>query len=122
MPFKDEEFPQRLYDSLIRPTLREVTGLNCWKANDLQNQLQITDQIYSQILGADAVVAEISSENPNVLIEIGIALSHNKQVYVFYDSRILKDPPFYLGKIPHDSYADEDEFRTKLQRVRAYNP
>ena len=52
------------------------------------------------------------------MIEIGVALANHKQVYIFYDSRVSADPPFYLDKIPFESYASEDELRLKLRKVK----
>ena len=65
-------------------------------------------------------IAEISTLNPNVLIEVGIALALGKEVYLFHDTNILprNSIPFYLDKVPLDGYADREELETKLKDVR----
>ena len=122
MPFRDEEFPQRKFEKHIRPVLEWVTDLDCWRADDLQNQLLITDQIYTQIAQASVIVAEISSLNPNVMIEIGVALANNKQVYILYDKGKLARLPFYIDKIPCFGYSDDKELRQELEKVRVDSP
>jgi len=99
-----------------------VTDLDCWRADDLQNQLLITDQIYTQIAQASVIVAEISSLNPNVMIEIGVALANNKQVYILYDKGKLARLPFYIDKIPCFGYSDDKELRQELEKVRVDSP
>lgn len=119
MPFSETVFPQGKFHNLIKPTLEESTKVNCWRADERQNQQLLTNQIYTQIVRARAIVAEISNLNPNVLIEIGVALAMHKSVYLFYDRNVLskKDVPFYLDKIPFRDYGTDGEFVTRLKEV-----
>jgi hypothetical protein len=41
---------------------------------------ELTDQFISQIQGSDVVVADLTHNNPNVHVELGIALSENKNI------------------------------------------
>ncbi|GAB4326360.1 MAG: hypothetical protein Kow0074_20840 [Candidatus Zixiibacteriota bacterium] len=116
MPF-DNKYLNNLIPRIIKPTIERVTGIRCYNASEHQRQLQITDQIFTLIVRADAIVAEITDLNANVLIEIGVALANNKQVYIFYDSKRLPHVPFYLSKIPWNSYSTEAEFIHELEKV-----
>jgi|GEM_PF-6170442 len=120
MPLRQEEFDQELYRKLIQPMVQEATGINCWRATDDQNRRLITDQIYTQIKKAKVCIAEISTLNPNVLIEVGIALALGKQVYLFHDTNTLSSNsiPFYLNKVPLDGYANREELKAKLKGVK----
>jgi hypothetical protein len=121
MPFSEDQLPQHRFFEIIKPVVEATTGAKCWRADDKQNQLPITDQIFTQIVRAEVLLAEITSLNPNVMIEIGVALANNKQVYIFYDTKRLASLPFYIGKIPCKGYADDNELRKKLEEVRIPN-
>jgi hypothetical protein len=119
MPFREQEYPQARYTDLIKPTLMRVTGLNCWRADEKQNQQRITDQIYSQILHAAVIVADVTTLNPNVLLEVGLALANHKTVYIFYDLREseCRRRLFDIGEIPFRGYLSEEELAAKLEEV-----
>ena len=119
MPFKEEDFPQRVYHEVIQPTIRNEIKLKCLRADEGQNANLITDQIYSQIKRANIIIAEITNLNSNVLIEIGVALSLGKQVYMFHNENDLpKDKiPFYLSKVPYRSYTNDIELINELKKI-----
>lgn len=119
MPFREEEFPQNKYEGLLKSVLEDATGVNCLRADDRQNARLISDQIFTQIKRAKVLIAEISSLNPNVMIEIGVALTLGKQVFMFHDINKLakEDMPFYVWQVPFSSYSDDDEFERKLRLI-----
>lgn len=119
MPFNENEFPQRRYDQLMKPLLEKAVGIPCFRADEKQGYFQISDQIYSQILAAKAIVAEISSENANVMLEVGVALAHRKPVFVLFDNSMLSKPAFYLEKIAYHSYSDDETLESELVKVAA---
>ena len=57
---------------------RTLTGL--FRHCDLQNSKQRHDQFVLQIQNADVVVADLTHNNPNVHVELGIALFENKNI------------------------------------------
>jgi len=119
MPLREIDFPQGKYEGIIVPSIKSATNVNCFRATDRQNRQVIINQIYSQIKNSAICVAEISCLNPNVLIEIGIALTLGKEVYIYHDERILprSKVPFYLKHVPLDGYSSDDEFISKLKTI-----
>ena len=41
---------------------------------------ELTEQFVSQIMDADVVIADLTHNNPNVHVELGIALTENKNI------------------------------------------
>lgn len=60
----------------------QSANFKCEVTEDLSNPGTITDQIWQGIRGADAVVADITGNNPNVFYEIGLAHSLGKEVII----------------------------------------
>lgn len=76
MPFR-EEFNE-IY-SLIRDALSKLK-IKTIRADELAVPGLITDQIAEQIARSEFVLADITGQNPNVMYEIGIALTLGKHV------------------------------------------
>jgi len=61
--------------------------------------------IYNEIQSSDLVIADISLNNPNVLIEVGIALGMRKKVFLIARK---KQPPFPLLNLPIYLYDEKN--------------
>ena len=70
MPFSDEM--TEVYDGLIRPALEEA-GYEVIRADDLEHQQNILNDIVASIETFDLIVADLTGSNPNVYYEVGLA-------------------------------------------------
>lgn len=114
MPF-DEEFGD-IYDYLIHGPLSEV-GYEVKRADDILNQRNIMEDIVQSIMGSDLIVADLSTANPNVYYELGLAHAFKKKVILL--AQEIKEVPFDLRPYRIISYGnhfkDMDKARQKFQ-------
>lgn len=59
------------YRLLIKPAVEEA-GLACLRADEISHSGSIDVPMYEQLLGADVVVADLSTSNANALYELGV--------------------------------------------------
>lgn len=90
MPF-DAEF-NRIYTDLIKPAL-ENEGFRVQRADSTLDQQNILRTIVHSIDLADLIIAELTTSNPNVFYELGIAHGLSKPVVL-----LAQD----LGEVPFD--------------------
>lgn len=92
--FKEE------YKLVIRPAI-EAADLECVRADETFTSKPIIQDIWDQIRSARLVVAELTSANPNVLYEVGLAHALGKPIiFVTRD----QDVPFDLRALRHIFY------------------
>lgn len=91
MPF-DSEF-DKIFNELIRPALEEA-GYDANRADTIINQQNILKDIVRGIAGADLVVADLTTLNPNVFYELGI--SHAMQRPTVLLTQSIEEVPFDL--------------------------
>lgn len=91
MPF-EPEFDD-IYENLIKPAL-EDTGYDVQRADSTFDQQNILRNIVHNIDRASLIVAELTSSNPNVFYELGIAHGLLKPVVLL--SQNLDEVPFDL--------------------------
>lgn len=77
MPFRADL--KEVYTSALRPAI-EAAGLRCERADDIDHPGVILDQIDERIQKAFAIVADLTSLNPNVMQEIGYARCSRKPI------------------------------------------
>lgn len=68
-----------IYDHLIKPTV-EGEDFRCLKSDDIFTTTSVIEDIWANINKATLVIAEISSNNPNVMYELGICHTVGKNV------------------------------------------
>lgn len=91
MPFsRDSNY---IYENVIKKILEEV-GFKVSRADNIEIQGNILKNIILSIYNSDLVIAELTSNNPNVLYELGIAHSFQKNTIMLTQS--LNDLPFNL--------------------------
>ena len=96
------------YEKIFRPAI-EKTGLNPVRAdNDIFATGKIIDQVLRGITQAKVLVAELTTRNPNVFYELGIAHALNKPVVMI--SANEADVPFDLHHIRIIYYDVTDPF------------
>ncbi|HEU0018696.1 MAG TPA: hypothetical protein VFQ14_00255 [Thermoleophilaceae bacterium] len=91
MPF-DPEFTA-VYERLIEPALREA-GYTVARADSSLDQHNVMRGIVESIGSADIVVAELTSRNPNVLYELGLA--HGLGIPTVLLAQAIDEIPFDL--------------------------
>jgi len=103
---------------LIEPTVAAL-GLSCIEADSAFAPRQFMEKIWQQINESRLIIADLTSSNPNVLYEAGIAHTLGKPI-IF----IVQDPvyvPTDLKAIEFVKYESalgkEDEFRERLTRA-----
>lgn len=101
MPFK-QPWSDRIWEKMIKPVAGEC-GLEAKRADDLYGR-DIMEDIWSSILAARVIVADITSRNANVFYELGIAHTLGKPVILLTQSE--GDIPFDLNRYRHIIYAD----------------
>lgn len=73
MPFRENEFQQSIYFEVIKPFIENEFKISCYRVDEDDLPDRIDNKIYSYILRASFVVAEVTTRNPNVLYELGLA-------------------------------------------------
>jgi len=105
MPF-DPEF-DRIFSDLIKPALEEV-GYDVKRADSIVSAQNILKDVVRGIAEADLVIADLTSINPNVFYELGIA--HTMQKLTVLLAQSIEDVPFDLRSyrvIPYSIRFDE---------------
>ena len=80
------------YKDIIEPVVREC-GLAPYRVDEDPSVDQIFEDIMLHIKAADIIVAEISTDNPNVWLEVGLAIAFDKPIVFLCDNQ-RKDFPF----------------------------
>ena len=91
MPFATEF--DDVYEYLIKGALSEA-GFNVIRADDIRNQRNILADIVEGIVKSDLVIADLSTTNPNVYYELGLAHALSKPVILL--AQEINDVPFDL--------------------------
>jgi hypothetical protein len=116
IPF-DEEFTD-VWEQLLKPDLEEA-GFVAERADTRLDQQSILRDIVRGIAEADLVVADLTSLNPNVFYELGIA--HGLEVPTILISQVVEEVPFDLRSYRVEEYsihfARVNEFRDKLREI-----
>lgn len=89
MPISDNiDYPEghfdRVYNYLIKPAC-EQAGFRPIRADDVINTNYIALDIVKRIIESDMSICDLSTQNPNVLYELGIRQAFNKPVTLIKD-------------------------------------
>ncbi len=79
-------------DEACREVSRQFEGLRWERADEITETGRITDQIVAAIERADALIADITATNPNVLFELGYGDALSKSIIVL--NQQLDQTPF----------------------------
>lgn len=113
MPFRPQEFDQRIYFDIIKPTVERQLGICCIRSDEETKPGVINNQIFTMIRKAKLIIAETTSRNPNVFYEIGMAHAFNKDVFIF-NSSSKKELPFDITTVRAVFYDDYEDLKKKL--------
>ena len=116
MPFREQFF--EIYTDHLEPVVSEM-GLKCKRADDIFTSRNIVEDIWSNIAKSRLLIADLSSRNPNVFYEIGIAHAIGKDVVLITDKD--DDVPFDVSHIRFFKYKftprGMKEFENKLRLI-----
>jgi hypothetical protein len=108
-PFDKDKFDKRFEDHFAPPILR--TGLEPYRVDRDPSVRIPIESIHSGIDEADACLADITTNNPNVWYELGFALARQKEVVLVCSSERDSDFPFdvqHLNIISYSSSSGSD--------------
>jgi hypothetical protein len=114
----------KIYNTLIKPTV-EAEGFRCIKSDDIFRTSAVIEDIWENINKAALIIAEISTNNPNVMYELGICHTVGKNVMMItqdsssvpFNFRHLRFYP-YSNDIP-GSEELKKSIKSVLQQIRA---
>jgi hypothetical protein len=109
MPF-DVRFDS-VYATLQQAAI--AVGMRCFRADDIWVNNHIIDDIINLIWRARIVIADLSSRNPNVFYETGIAHTLGRDVIQIAQS--IEDVPFDLRAIRSQTYLNNGEGLARLK-------
>jgi len=115
MPFTDPH--STYYEQIYKPAV-EKAGLQPVRADaEIFGAGKITDQVWQGIKAAKILVAELTTRNPNVFYELGVAHALRKPVILIGSNE--NDVPFDLRNIKVIYYDVTDPFwgRTLIDKV-----
>ncbi|MEK6225406.1 MAG: hypothetical protein AABM40_03835 [Chloroflexota bacterium] len=106
------------FNEIIRPAI-ESAGLEPTRADDLFRSSEIVKDIWSFVRSSTVLLADLSSKNPNVLYELGLAHAAGKPVVLI--SQSIDDVPFDLRALRVLVYelARPDWARDLKKRIKA---
>lgn len=115
MPFRGKEFQQSIYFDVIKPFIENEFKISCYRVDEDDLPDRIDNKIYSYILRASFVVAEVTTRNPNVLYELGLAHMLEKDCIILTQTP-NSEVPFDINRISAEPYENEDQLRSYLRR------
>lgn len=117
MPFREEECPQAYFENHIKPTVKEISGYECVRADEDHEPGKIDNKVWTLIQDAEFIIAEITTPNPNVILELGIALTFGKPVYPFTRRPQQETLSIDNKTLLAEQYTDEEDLKAKLIKV-----
>ncbi len=93
MPFSIESL-NIVYEDFVKPVVTEKCNLRSLRGDDVFGSNVIMEDIAKSIQKSRLIIADLTSKNPNVFYEVGIAHALNKQVLLMTQS--IDDVPFDL--------------------------
>lgn len=83
-----------VYEDHLIPSVESVSGLKCFRADDIYDNRPIMEDIWKSINEARIIISDLTGKNPNVFYETGIAHTIGKEVVLITQS--MADVPFDL--------------------------
>jgi len=99
----------KTYNNIIKPSALEA-GFECVRADEIDDSGLIDRSMYALLLRADLVVADISTNNPNALYELGIRHASRPYSTIIIRDKSDKKIPFDLDhtRIFHYEHLGKD--------------
>jgi len=118
MPFREEELSQSIYKDVIKPLVEDHFKISCYRVDEDHLPDRIDNKIYSYLLNAAFVIAEVTTANPNVFYELGLAHMLEKNCIII-TQKSATEVPFDLNRIRAETYKNSDELQEILKNAIA---
>ncbi len=118
MPFRKDEFDQSIYFDVIKPLIENTFKIECYRVDEDELPDRIDNKIYTYLLRAAFIIAEVSTHNANVMYELGIAHMLEKDCIIL-NKRPPSEMPFDINRISANPYEGEDQLRAYLTKTIA---
>ena len=118
MPFRNQEFEQRIYFEIIKPLIEGEFKISCYRVDEDDLPDRIDNKIYSYILRAAFIIAEVTTRNPNVMYELGIAHMLEKDCIIL-NQRPHSEVPFDINRISAEPYDTDEQLGVYLRKAIA---
>lgn len=118
MPFRPEELDQSIWIKVMRPALKEkFPDHEIIRSDSVTEPGKIDSQIFTAIVNAKIVVAEVTKPNTNVYYELGLAHALDKRVYMFCERNAIKQQAlaFDIRQGRAEPYDDYDHLRQLIE-------
>ena len=115
MPFRENEFKQAIYFDVIKPFIENEFKIECYRVDEDDLPDRIDNKIYSYILRSAFIVAEVTTRNPNVLYELGLAHMLEKDCIILTQKE-HSEMPFDISRISAEPYENEDQLKAFLRK------
>jgi hypothetical protein len=103
----DGTFDKR-YKETIKPALIE-SDVEPLRADEILGLQPVIDKIEEAIQQASICIAEVSTDNPNVWLELGYALAINRPVVILCDKQLRSKLPFDIQHRPVIFYRSDSK-------------
>jgi len=100
----------------LKPFIEQEFNIKCVRVDEDIFPYKIDDKIFTYISDSKFILAEISTLNPNVMYEVGMAHALNKDVILITKGDIGRIP-FDINKIPVFKYEDEENLKDFLRKA-----
>lgn len=94
----------KTYRNIIKPAV-EAAGLTCVRADEIQHSGVIDVPMYEQLLGADVVIADVSTANANAYYELGVRHALRPHTTLVISEDGMKKFPFDINHVAVRQYA-----------------
>lgn len=116
MPFKEEELKQTIYTDVIKPLIETEFEISCYRVDEDDLPDRIDNKIYTYMLRSSFIIAEITTRNPNVMYELGLAHMLEKDCIILSQNP-HSQVPFDIQRISAEPYQSEDQLRAYLRKT-----
>ena len=115
MPFREAEFPQSIYFEVIKLLVEDEFKISCYRVDEDLLPDRIDNKIYTYMLRASFIVAEVTTRNPNVMYELGLAHMLEKDCIIL-TKKPPSEVPFDINRISAEPYENDNQLRIYLRK------
>ena len=114
--FYATSFARPELNNMARQLIQQITGMSCMVGEDIHSHSSVQEKITELIRKASLVVADVSDNNLNTLIEAGIARGADVE-YRMIAKHPRKSPPFLFRDRQIEHYKDDGELLGSIHRL-----
>jgi len=105
-----------VYDRIIQPAIEADLGLNCEISRKINRSGLIHKDMIERIIESDAVVVDITLNNPNVFYELGVRHTARRSGTVIIRRRVDQTIPFNINGLRVFDYEMSSDDKIKASR------